>query len=358
MKRNKNIRTVLFVLFLAGLFFQSCLRDFELQMPEVERQIAVNCFFTPDSSWKAQVYFTHHIDSSGDNAVIVNALVSVEDETGNIVFLNHTRDGIYHSEEKPAAGAHYRLKVEVKGYQTVTAESYVPLKSDLSNWQLLSQNKIRFRITPQLTDEYFIAVRGRYFDTVKGYNIYCINPEVFEHLKENKQLTDEVITHLKPLEGQTLYSYNVVQKVQELMTPEEIFNYWYFVQTTFEEYAVCGKLKYRPQSKMILSGCSSEQAIFYQAPNDLTTLLMNQTGTQDAEISMALNSEHFPDWEFFLEYMDLSSDYYYFLKDFLLQVSNREEINAPPVIVYSNIENGVGIFAGYRSQLINLSELN
>jgi len=358
MKRNKKIKTILLFLSVASLVFQSCLRDFEIKMPDVEKQIAVKCFFTPDSSWQARVYFTHHIDSSGNNSGIVNALVSVEDETGNLIILNHKKDGWYMSEEKPDEGTYYHLNIEVEGYKTVSAESYVPLKTEINNWQLLSQNKIRFRITPQLTDEYFTAVRGRYFDTVKGYNIYCIDEEVFEHLNENKHLTTEVIKHIMPLEGQTLYSYNVVQKVQELMTPEEIFKYWYFVQRTFEEYAVCGKLNYRPQSEMKLSGCSSEQAIFYQAPNDYTTLLMNQTGTQDAEISMALNSENFPDWEFFLEYMDLSSDYYYFLKDFLLQVSNREEINAPPVIVYSNIENGVGIFAGYQTQLFRLDNGN
>jgi hypothetical protein len=341
---------------MAGLIVQSCMRDFDLEMPEIDNQIAVNCIFTPDSNWTARVYFTHHLDSSGINSGIENATVDIEDESGNLIHLIHSGNGWYKAGENPVQGKIYSLAVSVEGYKLITAASYVPPNAEIGKMEFLSGNRIRFDISPTGQGVFYAGIRGRRFNPITGYNIYCINRNVIEKINQTKNIPETTVNKLKVLEGQTLYSYNVVEKVQELLTAEENFHHWYLVQEAFEEFAVCGKLNYRPQSMMKLGGCISDQAIFYQAPNDYTTLLMNQTGTQIAEIQMATNSEYFPDWEFWLEYMDLSSDYYYFLKDFLLQVSNRDEINAPPVIVYSNIENGVGIFAGYKSQLFLLND--
>ncbi len=358
MTQIKNIIALLFFLPFTGLVFQSCLRDFELKTPEVEKLIAVNCFFTPDSSWSMRVYFTNHIDSLTQNTGIENAVVTVEDGLGKAIQLNHAVKGWYKSEEKPIQGETYKLEVNMDGFKTISAESYVPPITSIENWEYFSKNKIQFKIVPSFSGQFYTGIRGRYFDTSTGYNIYCISWDVIEKIRENNYLPDVIADKLIVLEGQTLYSYNVTEMVQQLLTANENFNYWYFIQKIFEEFAVCGKLNYRPQSLMKLSGCSSDQAIFYQAPNDFTTLLMNQINQQDVEIDCATKSEYQPYLEFWLEYMDLSSDYYYFLKDFLLQVSNREEINTPPVIVYSNIKNGVGIFAGYQTRLFILNEGN
>jgi hypothetical protein len=337
---------------------QSCFRDFGLEMPEVEKQIAVNCIFSPDSSWAAHVYFTHHPDSTADNLGVKNATVVVEDDFGNSVSLIHAGDGWYKAAEKPEQGKTYNLSVAVEGNKTVTAESYVPPETEIGEMEFLPRDRIKFNISPTEQGAFYAGIRGRWFNPVTGYNIYCINRDVIEKIKLTKNIPDTTVNKLKALEGQTLYSYNVVEKVQELLTAQENFHHWYLVQEAFEEFAVCGKLDSRPQSMMKFSGCSSDQVIFYQAPNDYTTLLMNQSGKQEVEISCTSESEYQPHLEFWLEYMDLSSDYYFFLKDFLLQLSNRDEINAPPVIVYSNIENGVGIFAGYKSQLFLLNDSN
>ena len=341
---------------ITGLIAHSCMRDIDLEMPEIEDRITVNCIFTPDSNWAARVYFTHHIDSAGNNSGIKNATVVVENDLGSSIPLLHAGDGWYKAAKKPESGKIYSLTVTVQGYKTVTAESYVPPDSEIGNMEFLPHDKIKFDISPTVEGVFFAGIRGRWFNPVTGYNIYCINRDVIEKIKQSKNISDTTVNKLKALEGQRLHSYNVVEKVQNLLTTQENFHHWYLVQEALEEFAVCGKLDSRPQSMMKFSGCSSDQAIFYQAPNDYTTLLMNQAGKQEVEISCTSKSEYQPHLEFWLEYMDLSSDYYYFLKDFLLQLSNRDEINAPPVIVYSNIENGVGIFAGYKSQLILLNE--
>lgn len=358
MKRISGIVKCFILCATAGLIVQGCMRDFDLKIPEIDNQIVVNCFFTNDSSWAARVYFTHHIDSSGDNSGIEDATVVIENGSGISIHLMHSGNGWYKAGENPVQGEAYRLTVKLDGYKTVSAESYVPPESEIGKMKFLPENGIKFDIFPTVQGAFYAGIRGRWFNPITGYNIYCINREVIEKIKENKNIADTTVNKLKVLEGQTLYSYNVVKKVQELLTAEENAHYWYKVQETFEEFAVCGKLDYRHPFMMKLGGCTSDQAIFYQAPNDNSTLLMNQIGKQDVEIQMASKSEYLPYREFWLEYLDLSSHYYYFLKDFLLQVSNREEINAPPIIVYSNIENGVGIFAGYNSQLFLLNDKN
>jgi len=356
MKYISNKKNLNLMLIISGFVFISCLRDFDLTMPEVEKQIAVNCFFTPDTFWEAKVYFTHHIDSSGQNAGIENAVVTIEDSSGNALVLNSAGEGWYRAEERPVQGETYRLTVNVDGFKTVSAESYVPYPSVISAWVFHPGNKISFKITPANTSEFYASLSGKYFDPETGYNIYCIDSEIIKRLEENDRISPEVAGKIKSLEGHTLYSYNVVEKVQELLTDEENFHYWHFIQTVFETYAVCGKLGYRPRSLVFSGGCTSEQGIFYHAPNDYSILLLNETGEQNAEINYGSNSASRPLLERWLEYTDLSSDYYFFLKDYSLQLSNREEINAPPVIIYSNIKNGVGIFAGYRTQVFPLVE--
>lgn len=345
-----SIRTIA-VLLPVALIINSCLRDFDLNMPDAETHVAVYCLFSPDSTWQARVYFTHHIDSTGNNSGITDATVTVEGQSGQVVLLDHKGMGWYRSDEKPAEGMHYRIVVDVEGYKTITAESYVPLRSDISNVRSYSRNNLCFEINPASEGEYYASIRGRFFDVETGYNIYCITEEVLVKLREQSSLPSGIVEKLKVLEGQTLYSYNVVEKVQALLTAEENFNYWYRIQMVFNEYAVCGKLNYKPSSLIRSGGCTSEQGIFYHAPNDHSILLMNECGKQEVILTVGSFGTSGARYESWIEFTDLSSDYYYFLRDLSLQLSNREEINAPPVIIYSNIHNGAGIFAGYQLQM-------
>ena len=49
----------------------------------------------------------------------------------------------------------------------------------------------------------------------------------------------------------------------------------------------------------------------------------------------------------------MSEDYYKYQKSYIKQVVNQKNPFASVIEVYSNIQNGVGIFAGYNRQMIH-----
>ena len=60
--------------------------------------------------------------------------------------------------------------------------------------------------------------------------------------------------------------------------------------------------------------------------------------------------------EYWLEVTGMSEDYYKYQKTYIKQVVNQSNPFASVIEVYSNIENGVGIFAGYNRQMIHLHD--
>lgn len=74
------------------------------------------------------------------------------------------------------------------------------------------------------------------------------------------------------------------------------------------------------------------------------------------------NSQFFPEHTLILDVRSISSDYYHFKKQFYLYERNRYpefvEGVVSPFPIYSNVENGLGIFAGYsnRSDFIIVEE--
>ena len=58
--------------------------------------------------------------------------------------------------------------------------------------------------------------------------------------------------------------------------------------------------------------------------------------------------------EFWLEIIRGDTDYIEYYRTYILQVSQRINPYSEPVMVYSNINNATGIFAGYNRQMIHL----
>ena len=89
---------------------------------------------------------------------------------------------------------------------------------------------------------------------------------------------------------------------------------------------------------------------FYTAPFFKDTLFDGQT--HEIELSSNYNvPEH---TRLFLQILDISETYYEYVKSAELHEFTQENPFAEPVSVYSNVENGYGIFAGYSSQIFEL----
>ncbi len=370
MRKVINILIYVSPMFILFFLLNSCLRDFDLDIPLTEKKIAVTCFFSSDTNWEVDVYYTHHIDSV-KNYGISNALVTIKTEEGQIINLKNAKGGKYISDTKPIENKRYFLTVLVNGFDTVFSESYIPSKSQIDNFvfdnnpgPVLHNNfiddvysKISFKISPKVSDPIFASVRILGFDPETGFNTYCFNNHLFE-LMEAENIPQIFINKLKVLKGKKFYSFNIDSCLNSTLVNASFYDkndILSFLNTN----AVCAKHTYRSPSLFKLRKCFSHKAIFYQAPYESATLLMHEKGSQNAEIYFT-NLDNFKNTgdtvsdEEWVSYSDLSIDYYKYLKDYVLQISNRGDLNSPPVIIYSNIKNGVGIFAGYQQQLVRV----
>jgi hypothetical protein len=209
---------------------------------------------------------------------------------------------------------------------------------------------VGFTISPPENIKTLCRVRMLWFDTIEGYKRYYFDEESYDRMLENG-VDAQLVNNLKVLKGQIVFG-----------------PLWNFLAAKFGEANVSGnpqiadatfldRIDYRDLDAFWMGICVAPAGTFYSTPWEDATLLGDFSEKTPADVFTLSGSNN----EFWLEFMDLSPEYYQFQKDYLLQISNRGDISGAPVIVYSNINNATGIFAGYHKQMVridNLSDIN
>lgn len=143
--RKTNV--LIFLLLIYATSFLSCNRlepvFFKIDYEPIP---VVNCIFKPDSTFKVWVglgidYF------SNDPNIIPNATVFIVDQTGDTLRLHQKDQHIFESDRIAKRGYIYKLFVETDDYGTISAQSYIPLEHPVfdSTMKLASQGySIRF----------------------------------------------------------------------------------------------------------------------------------------------------------------------------------------------------------------------
>lgn len=120
-----------FVILIVLSLLTGCISPVELDFPDsYSPKIVVNSVFTPDSVWtvylQQSIPYAHTVN--WEEHYILNAAVSVTDGQGMTERLLHTVDGIYKSFKglRPVQGTEYTLTVEAPSFTPVQAKSSAP----------------------------------------------------------------------------------------------------------------------------------------------------------------------------------------------------------------------------------------
>lgn len=131
----------------------SCEEDYVLLKDEFKASVVVNAIFKDKSPWIINLTFSKDIFSKADSfSPIENAeVIIIEKSNGREILLKHVGKGKYVSEIfPPEPDKTYKLKVLVPGYEEVTAVSNAPKRATLKNVisELINQDvtKINFEI--------------------------------------------------------------------------------------------------------------------------------------------------------------------------------------------------------------------
>ena len=296
MKRTFNILITLLLVFV----IQSCETVVDLKIPEHKQLLVPNCFFNPDSFMEVQLSTSKGSLDNNQKINTVNVATIQIFENGQIKeILVQTGDGIYKANNfKPQAGKSYEVKINAGNYDEIDATNTVPIAVPINNFSF----KDSAFIESGGSGGYVSQLTLNFSDPAAEKNYYAV--QVFTY--------DTMFLNFPPGPGDTLIIARMLYTYSEdpnstgssysgvMMNDELINGQSYSLKINFSSNELM------PNSKItaVLQSVSKELFLY-------TTTLSNQQNNQGNPFS-------------------------------------------EPVRVYSNINKGLGIFAGFSSSTVKV----
>lgn len=127
MKTNYINTAIYFLVSVLLVFNYSCTQEVTLEFDH-EPKLCLNCVLNPDSIITASLTLSHSLDNSGVFDAVDNANIKLFENDilkGELAFLS---SGKYLLKQKPETGKHYKIIVEAPGYEKLEAFTKVPEK--------------------------------------------------------------------------------------------------------------------------------------------------------------------------------------------------------------------------------------
>lgn len=286
------------LLILSALALSNCTKEIEFDAQDIAPRIVVNSLFTNDSVWTANISRSVGVLDTNSYNSINNANVSIFDGNANLVTtLTHQQDGLYSSPTgaSPVANESYTIEVSAEGYNTVSATNVIPsavpiyeidtVSSTNSNGETILETTINFQDPPGTDNYYMVEV------LVKGTWINVLEEDTIE-FREPLEIS------CNDLNIETINSFNsggFENTYLYIMLKDQNFN--------GEDYS-------------------------------LTFSVINYAELKDLELFGEIRL------------VNTSEAYFNYLRSFNMYQNTINNPFATPVQVYSNITDGMGIFAG------------
>ncbi|MFM9948456.1 MAG: DUF4249 domain-containing protein [Saprospiraceae bacterium] len=299
------LRNLLFATFCyCALVAATCERPVELPFDFPDPRLVVVCNFTGDAFFIVQVSKSRSALDQSPEEYIANAKVDIYQggtfiETLELVPRGGGIRAPYYitRELKPKQGVIYTIRVEAPGFETVMAQSSIPEATEIISFNL---SDVMVRQTDNGDLRYDYNAEISFADLPEEVNYYHLN------------LYQQFIGY-ELVEGDT----NLVDSsIQVVVFSNSINNN--FVLAYFE------------------GGILFEDKAFLS--NRITI-----------PVAVQIDPASFLIGKVYAELRTVSEEYYKFHQTLNQQQSNPGGAFTEPVIVYNNIENGHGIFAGYNA---------
>jgi hypothetical protein len=347
----------------------SCTKDLELSYEKPDQTLVVNGLFSEDETWKVTLTRVKSYSDQSDTFVD-DAHVAIVPENKDTIHLEYFKDGIYASNEKPISGIQYRLVVRDPKGKTITATSSIPVKPIISEIKPSTQNTIYFS-NANLSDytamplsfrisgndqPNFVRFRLSTFNTKWGYLRYMVTKETITELRKMK-FPEDFLNELEKLVGVSMSSYQywpIIRDIADKYEPP----YNIDITPNLKEIKVTTRYEDSFQSGYLFSNSIGLNNV----SKDIWNVLGEYRGSKEVSLFVTdvpvLNKSNQTDFkeEYWLEVTGMNEGYYKYQKTYIKQVENKNNPFASVIEVYSNIQNGVGIFAGYNRQMIHFKD--
>lgn len=310
----------------------------EVDVPERESQLVAHSFFAPDSAWSVRLRRNADIEGRDDvrNLAVADASVRISDGSGNYsAMLTHAGEGLYlHRGQTAAPGAHpipgaaYTLEAEAPGLPAIRAVASIPaVRASIEEVERLGDSddglgfesyRVRIRIEDPPGTNYYKLELFRWSPVGVAVDLplgYRGDPRfVLDEPGASRAFLEIAFSS-----GESVFRYDDYAYFfdpPEVADEDRFFEGVLFSDELFDGEARSFELIARP---------------FFGAFN-----------TVESRYKLVLTA--------------LSEDYFRYHHTALLQSDAVDELNiaaallqTPPVQLHSNVEEGLGVFAGYAA---------
>ena len=297
--------------------FCGCETIVELDIPsDYQAKLVVESQFSPDSLWTFRVGksvpYTETVEPS--ELIVPDARIIISDENHFRDTLQHVGGGIYKTLQghRPVSGTTYNVKASASGFSEVQASSWAPpLQSELLEIESMevenSSDRERYVLRFSIADQ-----PGSNYYNLNLYQVmpFCEDDNGWFRIEDGPDYT----TRYKPIFfGSNSPSFHA------------------FIETVDDPIY--------PRIENKFSGAFLSDQLF-------------EATTQEFEITFEPTAFEFVSPYFKLELSALSDDLFAFERSLELHdyyLFGPDLARSSPAVVYTNVVNGLGIFAGYTS---------
>ncbi len=298
---NKYLFYSIFTYGLALLLCMACEEPVNLDIESVAPKVVVNGIFTPNHPFQITLSKNKDLLSNDSTAFIANAKVKILDSQGallnELIYQENQVIPYYEFEDfQPEAQKDYQLSIEIPGYPMIYATGSAPSSVPI---QSLRTEEVSIDSNSTL---YSLKINTSILDPIQEQNYY--------HLQLYYQQVASRST-----------SNGLVNKPDSFI-PIPIRNT-------------------NSPNTTIIADINSNGVLFTDEQQDGEQLNLEFQAVLDREFT-GENPQVIG------ELRTISKDYYLYYTSLTRQLENKDRPFAEPVIVFNNIENGLGIFAGFN----------
>jgi len=349
----------------------SCIKDIDLPFEKSDQALVVNCLFSEDSDWKV---ILSRVKSYNDTAetYVENACVGIVPEGQDTIRLNYESNGVYRAESRPVKGITYQLVVK-DGSRIIRAKSAIPSSVKVSTVQVDGEHTV-FYSNANLTDYEVVPVKlnvapadKQNYVRLRFYSLntnkitsYRITEKTIETLRQ-KKFPEDFLSDLSKLIGKQIPGYDIKSEIlYSIMYKYSLYEDQYkdIVLPAIEKTETGSRDDTTFEQELIFSNSNWLSNISRDTYNVMGQISQAKDVLLFASYYTVMNKGGNTDYteEYWIEAVTMSEDYYKYQKSYINQVNNISNPFASSNEVYSNIENGVGIFAGYSKQMIHFHD--
>lgn len=303
-----------FYLFLAVFAFGGCTKYIEFEGDNATPRLVLNGVMYPDSA--IQVTLSNsvgYLSTDGINRQ-TNGVLSLYNEAGELLeVLQHMGDGIYRGNTLTTVGPSYRIVAEHPGFEPVEASDVVPIPAEILSWDTAtvevdnpfgttSGREYRFTFAdPPDEDNYYMV---EVIQAEEYYINYIFDPETGEFVPDTVWLEQPFFFPV----GMNTSDQVIISENESFLGESLTFGDQFF----FSDNLFAGSTR---------------------------------------EFTVRIN-EPLPSARYILRLSTLSYDYYRYRITARRFFDTNGDPFAEPVLVFSNVEGGLGIFGGVSSSSV------